>query len=35
MFDREKLKAESVSQKERLKSWLINSLIDQSIVNGL
>jgi hypothetical protein len=34
-FDREKLKAESVSQKECLKSWLINSLIDESIVNSL
>jgi hypothetical protein len=34
-FDREKLKAgtrESVSQKECLKSWLINSLLDKSIL---
>jgi hypothetical protein len=35
MFDREKLRAESVSQEERLKSWLINSLVDESIVDGL
>jgi hypothetical protein len=34
-FDQEKLKAESMSQKECLKSWLINSLIDESIVNSL
>lgn len=34
-LDREKLKAESVSQKECLKSWLINSLVDESIVNSL
>lgn len=31
-FDREKLKAESVSQKECLKSWLINSLVDETII---
>lgn len=34
-FDREKLKAESVSHKECLKSWLVNSLIDESIVDSL
>ncbi|KAI6788289.1 hypothetical protein KC361_g9125 [Hortaea werneckii] len=34
-FDQEKLKAESVSHKECLKSWLINSLIDESVVNSL
>lgn len=31
-FDREKLKGESVSQKECLKSWLINSLVDERLI---
>jgi hypothetical protein len=31
-FDREKLQAESVPQKERLKSWLINSLVDERLM---
>lgn len=32
-FGREKLKAESVSQKECLKSWLMNSILDGSVAD--
>jgi hypothetical protein len=32
MSGHKKLKAESVSQKQHLKSWLVTSLVDESIV---